>query len=128
MDSAVSYVNIFITFIKYSDIKGTISQEIHQFSHAIICSTGHQVTITKVICFIKQWNVFVMEKRNMLVVGWWLSSMLVPFYVILKLETGPDNNRRLIYVYSSPKAIEDEQSCFSTPVQHTPKLIFTKFQ
>lgn len=70
MDSTASHVNIFITFIKYSDIKSTISQEINQFSQAIICSTRHQVTITTVICFIKQWNVFVMDKRNMLVVGW----------------------------------------------------------
>lgn len=28
MDSTVSYVNIFIKYIKYSDIRGTISQEI----------------------------------------------------------------------------------------------------
>jgi uncharacterized membrane protein YGL010W len=97
MESTVSvYVNI---FIKSSDIKGTISQEIRQFRHAIICSTGHQVTITEVICFIKQWNGVLMEKRNMLVVDWLRSSLLVPFYVILRFGTGPDNNRRLIYVY-----------------------------
>jgi hypothetical protein len=32
-------------------------------------------------------------------VGWLLASMWVPFYVILRFETGSDNhNRQLIYV------------------------------
>jgi hypothetical protein len=99
MDSNVSYVNILMKFTKYSEIRGTISQEIRQFNHAIICTTGHQVTITKVIWFIKQLNLFLIEKRNMQFVGWLRSSMRVPFYVILGIETGPDNhNRRLVYV------------------------------
>jgi hypothetical protein len=42
---------------------------------------------------------FLIEKRNMQVVGWLRASMWVQFYVILRFETGPDNhNRRLIYV------------------------------
>lgn len=58
MDSTVSYVNIFIEFIKFSDIRGTISHEIRQFNHAIICTSGHEERITRVICFFKQWNMF----------------------------------------------------------------------
>jgi hypothetical protein len=80
MDSHVSYVNILIKFLKYSEIRGTISQEIRQFNHAIIYTTGHQVSITKVICFIKQRNMFLIEKRNIQFVGWLRSLMWVPFF------------------------------------------------
>lgn len=74
-------------------------------------------------------NLFLIEKRNIQVVGWLRSSIWVPFYIILRVETGPDNqNRLLIYVPNNPKAIGEEQSCFSSPIQHTPKLIFTNFQ
>ena len=100
MDSTVSYVNIFIKFIKFSDIKGMISQEIRQFNHTIFRNSGHLVKITKGICFIKQWNMFLIEKCNIQLVGWLRSAKWVPFYVILRVEIGPDNhNRRFIYVH-----------------------------
>jgi hypothetical protein len=71
---------------------------------------------------------FLIEKGNTQVIGWLRASLWVPFCVILRLETGPDNHkRRLIYVKQS-KGHRGGATCFSTQTQNMPKLIFTNFQ